>query len=42
MPAVLIEIGYLTNPLEDARLNDKAYLNRIASIMADAISEYHE
>lgn len=40
MPAVLIETGYLTNPAEEIRLNDKAYLLRYSNIICDAINRY--
>ncbi|MDE2512184.1 MAG: N-acetylmuramoyl-L-alanine amidase [Elusimicrobia bacterium] len=39
-PSILIEIGYLSNPEEAARLNDPAYQDKLASSMAAAIKAY--
>jgi N-acetylmuramoyl-L-alanine amidase len=39
-PSILIEIGYLSNPEEAARLNDPAYQDRLADTMAKAIEGY--
>jgi len=39
-PAVLVEIGFLTNPTELARLNDPAYRRRLADAVADGLIEY--
>jgi N-acetylmuramoyl-L-alanine amidase len=40
MPAVLIEIGHLTNPTEENRLKDKIYRQAIAEAISDGIEEY--
>jgi len=40
MPAVLIEIGYGTNPDEAKLLVSKAYQRKIATSIADAALEY--
>lgn len=37
-PAVLIECGYLTNPADARRLNDDAYLAKMAQTIAQAIA----
>ncbi len=39
-PSILIEIGYLSNPAEAARLNDPAYQDKLAGAMAKAIESY--
>jgi N-acetylmuramoyl-L-alanine amidase len=39
-PSILIELGYLSNPEEAARLNDPAYQNRLVEAMAQAIEAY--
>lgn len=39
-PSVLVEIGYLSNPEEAARLNDPAYQDKIVDAMAKAIESY--
>jgi N-acetylmuramoyl-L-alanine amidase len=40
MPAVLVEIGYITNPVENKRLGSDAYLNRVASGIVRGIEHY--
>ena len=39
-PSILVEIGYLSNPEEAARLNDPAYQDKLADSMALAIKAY--
>lgn len=39
-PSVLVELGYLTNPKEEGRLNDKRYQQRLASRLAAGIRNY--
>ncbi len=39
-PSILIEIGYLSNPDEAARLNDPAYQDKLVDAMAKAIEDY--
>ena len=39
-PSVLVELGYLTNPQEERRLNDKRYRQRLASRLAAGIRGY--
>jgi N-acetylmuramoyl-L-alanine amidase len=39
-PSVLVEIGYLSNPEEAARLNDPAYQDKLVAAMAKAIESY--
>lgn len=39
-PSILIELGYLSNPGEAARLNDPAYQDKIVTAMAKAIESY--
>ncbi|MFW6146947.1 MAG: N-acetylmuramoyl-L-alanine amidase [Thermodesulfobacteriota bacterium] len=40
MPAVLVEIGYITNPLENKRLQSSVYLKRVASGITRGIESY--
>jgi N-acetylmuramoyl-L-alanine amidase len=40
MPAVLIEVGYLTNPTESRRLKNPRYQWGIAKGIADGIDSY--
>lgn len=40
MPAVLIEIGYITNPLDAKALKDKKHLSRVAQSICDAIDDF--
>lgn len=40
MPAILIEVGYLSNPTERARLQSSNYQNRIANGIVQGIVEY--
>lgn len=40
VPSVLVELGYLSNPEEAARLQDPAYQNRLAEAIAAGIKEY--
>jgi N-acetylmuramoyl-L-alanine amidase len=42
MPAILIEIGYLTNSSEEERLNDQSYLIDLAREIRRGIDEYFE
>jgi len=40
MPAVLVEVGYITNPTEAQRLFNPFYQNRIAKGLADGVESY--
>ncbi|MDX2445769.1 MAG: N-acetylmuramoyl-L-alanine amidase [Desulfobacterales bacterium] len=40
MPAVLIEIGYITNPLDAKALKDKTHLSSVAHSICDAIDDF--
>ena len=40
MPAVLIEIGFVTNPKEERRLRDGRYRDEIARAIFAGIAEY--
>jgi N-acetylmuramoyl-L-alanine amidase len=42
MPAVMVEIGYLTNPTEGNYLNDNIYCQAIAEALAIGIEEYYK
>jgi N-acetylmuramoyl-L-alanine amidase len=40
MPAVLVEIGFLSNPREEERLQDEGYRDRIARALAAGLAAY--
>jgi N-acetylmuramoyl-L-alanine amidase len=40
MPAVLVELGFLSNPREEERLLDPLYRSRLADALVDAVSRY--
>jgi N-acetylmuramoyl-L-alanine amidase len=40
MPAVLVEMGFITNPEEEARLNDPAYQQRIVQALVESVVQY--
>jgi N-acetylmuramoyl-L-alanine amidase len=40
MPAVLIELGYASNPIDEQRLADPAYLQSLADAIAEGITTY--
>ena len=40
MPAVLVELGYLSNPTEALNLNSPLWQNKMASAIADGINNY--
>lgn len=40
MPAVLVELGFLSNPREEERLLDPLYRSRLAEALVDAVSRY--
>jgi N-acetylmuramoyl-L-alanine amidase len=42
MPAILIEIGYLTNPSEEKYLVDQQFLTDLAGVIRQGIDEYFE
>ena len=42
MPAILIEIGYLSNPSEEKQLRDKRFLTDLAKAIRRGIDEYFE
>jgi N-acetylmuramoyl-L-alanine amidase len=42
MPAVLIELGYLTNPDEEKRLASGAFQNTLAQAVFDAVLRFRE
>ena len=41
-PAMLVELGFLSNPTEDALLNDDAYQNQLSRSMFEAICSYYD
>ena len=40
MPAILVEVGYVTNPDEAAALSDKAYLDKLATGLVGGVLQY--
>jgi len=40
MPAILIEVGFVSNPAEERRLRDSRYRDEIARAIANGIAEY--
>ena len=40
IPAILVEIGYLSNRSEEVKLNDPKYLDRMAELVAGGILKY--
>ena len=40
MPAVLIEVGFVTNPKEERRLRDTRYRDEIARAIVTGLAEY--
>jgi N-acetylmuramoyl-L-alanine amidase len=41
MPAVLVEMGFLTHPTEGRRLGRKAHQQAIASALTEALHTYY-
>ncbi len=41
-PAILVELGFLSNPVEEARLADDTYRQQLALAMHDGITHYFE
>jgi N-acetylmuramoyl-L-alanine amidase len=42
MPAILVEIGYITNPTEGTKLRDEKYLDGLAKGIAEGVKGYKE
>ena len=42
MPAVLIEVGYLTNPAEEKNLRDQGFLLDLAEQISSGIGDFLE
>jgi N-acetylmuramoyl-L-alanine amidase len=40
MPAILIEIGFVTNPKEERRLKDSRYRDEIARAIVSGLADY--
>jgi N-acetylmuramoyl-L-alanine amidase len=40
MPSILVEVGFVTNPREERRLKQNAYLDSLAVSIAQGIAEY--
>jgi N-acetylmuramoyl-L-alanine amidase len=40
MPAILVEVGFISNPDEEARFKDLDYRNRVVQALAAAIHDY--
>ena len=42
MPAILVEVGFVSNPAEGARLGSHAFARAAAEGIADGVSAYRE
>ena len=42
MPAVLVEIGYLSNPIEEKKLQDKKYLLNLAEEICIGVNDFFQ
>ena len=42
MPAILVEVGYLSNPVDLKRLRGDQFLNQISVVVLRAIEKYQE
>lgn len=42
MPAVLVEIGYLSNPKDRALMGEKLFLESLAKALAEGVKKYKE
>ncbi len=42
MPAVLVEIGFITNPEEESRLKEGAYRDRIAGAIIESVAAFKD
>lgn len=42
IPVVLLEVGYLTNPMEEAHLVDRAFQVRVATAITEGIEDIYE
>lgn len=42
VPSIIIECGFLTNPKEEAKLNDDEYQNKIADSISKSVNEYFQ
>jgi len=42
MPAVLVEMGFLSNRNEERNLRDKGYRRRLAEALAGAVTAFRE
>lgn len=41
-PAILMELGFLTNPQEEAQMRDVAWQDRVAQAIVDGVKEYFD
>ncbi len=41
IPAVIVECGFLSNPQEREKLNDKGYQKKIAETIAKTVNDYY-
>jgi len=42
MPAILIEVAFITNPEEEKRLRDPAFKDKVSGAIFDSIKRFHE
>ncbi|MBN3038222.1 MAG: N-acetylmuramoyl-L-alanine amidase [Candidatus Omnitrophica bacterium] len=41
IPAILVEVGFISNPAEEKKLKDGYYCNKVAQAVADGVYEYN-
>jgi N-acetylmuramoyl-L-alanine amidase len=42
MPAVLVELGFITNPEDERQLTNKNFQKQLATALADAVESYFQ
>lgn len=42
VPSVIVECGFLSNPVEEQKLNNKEYQEKIAKVVAQSVKEYFQ
>ncbi len=41
IPAILIEVGFISNSAEEKKLRDNYYLDKVATAISDGVSQYN-
>ena len=42
MPAILIEVAFITSPEEEKRLKDAAFKDRLSGAIFDSVRKFHD